>query len=143
MYKTIIASLVSVFAFASIACAQSVPDLSSKNWKLSEEYQATLSVDVGNGQTVGLSTTAKFYENETDKMFANVLMWKDSEVAMIFGTESDYTYAIKVDNKWYVAKDKDQKAHAAAVYDSDGKPSGVRLTLETTDGLKELVLNLP
>lgn len=142
MYRTVAVCLFSLFAFACTSSAQSVPDLSDKNWKFLSEESVTLGVDAGNGQSAGLATTAKFYANETDKATASVLMWKDKEVAMVFGTEDNPLFAIKVTDKWYAAKDKDTKFSAVAIYAKDGSPTGVRLTLDTKDGLKEVILNL-
>lgn len=142
MYRTVVVCLVSLFAFACTSSAQSVPDFSDKNWKFVSEQNVTLSVDVGNGQVGGLDTTAKFYANETNKTTASVLMWKDKEVAMVFGTESNPIFAIKASDKWYASKNSDTKLNAVAMYDKDGSPTGVKLTLDTNDGLKEVILSL-
>lgn len=142
MFRKIFVSLVSIFAFASISFAQNVPDLSSKNWEFMVEGHIILGVDLGNGQEAGLPVLLKLYNNETETISASVLMWKNEEVVMVFGTKNDYLFAIKVGNNWYVAKTKNINAlDAVAIYGNDGKPTGVKLSLETTDGLKELILS--
>lgn len=144
MFRTLgtaVASFVFVFIFASISFAQSAPDLSDKNWKFLGENPVIFAVDTGNGQVVGLPATAKLYQNETDKIGASVLMWRGDEVAMAFGTQDDFLMAIKVNGKWYVAKEKGSQIDAVSVVGSDGGQS-VKLTLDTTDGLKEVLLNL-
>lgn len=142
MYRTVAVCLVSLFAFAYVSSAQSVPNLSDKNWQFVSEENVTLGVDAGNGQSAGLETTAKFYVNEADKATANVLMWKGKEVAMVFGTQDNPLFAIKATDEWYIAKNKNTKFNAVVVYGKDNSPTGVKLTLDTKDGLKEVILSL-
>jgi len=140
---SLVLSLVFVTScFGQTPVNPTVPDLTSKNWKFEGESGVLVSVQTNN-QQADLQTSAKFYYNDTEKMYANTLLWRGSEVAMVFGaSDADRRFAIKVNGKWHVAKDKNKSPVFMAVYDSTGKPTGVKMTLDTFDGPKELTLDL-
>ena len=141
MRRVAVISLVFVLSFVLNSFADSkstVPDLSGSNWKFLGENNVNISSKTNDGQTVGLETTAKYYENDADKLHASVLMWNNNEVAMLYG-DNDVHLAIKTDGKWYEAK-KNKTLESVVVYGKDGKPTGVKLSLDTTEGYKEVVL---
>ena len=141
-------SLVPVFAFALSVFAQSkptVPDVSGKNWKLVTEGPTKMSAD---GVSIS-GLTDKFYENETDNMCAQVYTRKDKEgdIFMLYGKCDDngsgITMALRVNGQWYPAKEAGTDTlKGFVVRGTDGKPNGLKLSLDTVEGAKELVLSI-
>ncbi len=140
-----------IFAFALTAYAQGpsaksdVPNLSAPGWKLLGSQPMVLPISDGN-VNVAVKAVVNIYENKSANLLANVLLWKDSEVAMIYGDPNDdgsgVTMALKVNGTWYPAKNKGlQQLRATLVKGFDDDPIGFKLILETVDGFKELVLN--
>ncbi len=142
--RTAILSAIAVFALVSCASAQSVPDFSKDGWK-STGIRETSVGGQSNGKngvvTVVINATATEYENPSKKLEASVLSFKGQEVSMFWGVpDGAFQYAIKVNGKWYASKEGAQMKGWVVL---GGEATiGLKLTLDTTDGTKEVFLNL-
>lgn len=166
MCKTIL-SVVAIFVLVSCAYAQPrtpdervrtstiVPDLHNpaSGWKAVPEkvelfYQ---------NQALTVRIKLEYYENTKDGMraFLHVLEAKGGreELAMLYGTDNVARGAIRVGGAWHVSKDlyfdngKDNPGASVswvATFDEKepDKPTKAKLTLETVDGHKEVVIDL-
>lgn len=142
--RTAILSVIAVFALVSCAYAQSVPDFSKDGWQFvgTHEVSAGAESNTKNGVvTVIIHATANEYTNPSKNLSASVLIFNGQEVSMYWGVHDGvYEYALKVNGKWYVAKDGAQMK-GWVVLGGDAT-SGLKLTLDTTDGAKKVFLNL-
>lgn len=126
-----------------------VPDISGADWVLHNVQQVYIPTETlqPDGSPYFFLTTARYYVNDKDKLIASTLLWNNQEVALAFNErELENLYvrvALKVKGKWYPAKERGILAlHFSVVLDKDNKPAAYKLSLESANGSKELVLKI-
>ena len=150
MRKTTLSVLMLALTFVAIpsfAQAQTtVPDVSGPNWNLIGEERVDLAqVFDGKHTVTTFVAVAKTYNNDKDGLMASVLTWDGTEVAIAFGkatNSNSAAFALKVGGKWYLAKNGDKPPVISVVPGPNGTPTGIKLTLDTVDGPKELTLKI-
>lgn len=142
--RIVILSVIAVFALMGCASAQSVPDFSKDGWQSSEVRLVTIGarLNAPNGVvTVTVNATANEYANSSKDVHASVLSFKGQEVSMFWGfSNGNYKYALKINGKWYVSKDN-AELKGFVVLRGDAT-SGIKMVLDTLDGVKEVFLSL-
>ncbi len=122
-----------------------VPDFLSPDWELTDTIKTP--------SAPGLVEMSRFYRDSSQDnvvvLFSVVYeseQNREEDVFMLFAksTDLDPWVALKVDGKWYVSKDqKLDNLNFSGIFDQNNNQVGVRVALDTAEGLKEREVMFP
>lgn len=151
MSRTILSIIVSIIILTSAVFAQQlsanqIPDLSNSDWQLVNETYGQV--------TDKLDSVMKKYDNKNQgkMMFLYSVVYKTDnrteDLVMIYGNTGDsepwVAVALNVDDMWYVSKVQNQNSlKSSEIKDDAGKVIGIRLSLDSDQGLKIRDVILP
>lgn len=130
-----------------------VPDLHNltSGWKVISEKERLLYQN----ETMTVKVSEEYYENPKDNMRAFLYVksanGKREELSMIYGTNDVARGAIRSGGAWHVSRELyfdngkiNDKGSVASelIMDETNKPVKIKLTLETVDGPKEVIIDL-
>lgn len=118
-----------------------VPNVFSQDWSLVSEEEIKVSVQDGSGNIEIPFLSEFFYNRMTDKLAALISpSWMPKSRLMMSFEGSQFFVAIKIDSVWYRAKTSNTKIITATKRNNDGKLTGIKVSLDTVDGIKEIFL---
>lgn len=150
MKRAVLSFVVAMLIFTSSAFAQNsnispVPDLSSSDWALLGVKDDVIVVMENGRRVFSLSVQLGSYSKIDNSVQALVLLLNNQPVAMLYGSDLDdpslVRVALKVDGKWYGAKNTGHDAlNTQVIGDQTTMKAQVILTLNTGEGVKRLVV---
>lgn len=143
-----------------VATTKTAPDYTNEKagWKLVQNQPGRASATVAKkdgawGVVLNFAIQTRVYTNKKDHLAVQVMEWKYSDgktepFGMVFTDDLglEARYAIRSAGNWFVAKAMDTDAARNdlgikdAVLDKDHKPVSLRVTLDTLEGPKEIML---
>lgn len=153
MFKTLF-SLVAVFALAGSAFAQSGDDYVRNTRTVPNVNQGEWVYNSANDVVRGVYVR-ETYRNDSQQLVAYVTVRNSpglrEELIMEFGSQNVGRAALKVGGRWCLGKGPfydgsskpENNLKEEQIKDSQGELTGVKFSLDTLEGPKSLVVNLP
>jgi len=140
------------FAACIFAGQNSVPDLTGKEWNLQDTKPVELMVAGSGGKNWGMvvyfTPVIRSYENPSEKILASLIMWPENkegdELVMIWGTDLvQAQVALKIAGQWHVSViPGEQSLKRSVFWGSNNKPVGIKLSVQSSSGFKEITIDL-